>query len=139
MSTTRSAPWSFLFVPLIGASLAMAAAGSVSLLIPPGTGQVAAAWLVGALGLALTALVYWRTSVEFAGDSRRAGVVAVLAFVAVHDQAWIGLLALETWLAKFSAGFILTLVAFIFAMFVYSKVQPIEAPTASHRPKDGTS
>jgi hypothetical protein len=139
MTTTRGAPWSFLIVPVIGASLSMAAAAGVGFLMPPGIGRVAASWLVGALGLALTALVYWRTSIGFAGDPRRAEVVAVLAFVAVHDQAWIGLLALETWYEKSIAGFAMTCVALMFAMFVYSKLQPNEARTASQGPKDGTS
>jgi hypothetical protein len=139
MTTTRGAHWSFLIVPVIGASLSMAAAAGVGFLVPSGIGRVAASWLVGALGLALTALVYWRTSVEFASDSRRAGVVAVLAFVAVHDQAWIGLLALESWHAKITADFAMTSVAFMFAMFVYSKLQQDGVPTASRGPKDSTS
>jgi hypothetical protein len=139
MSTTRSALWSFLIVPVIGASLAMAAAAGVGFLLPPGIGRVALSWFVGALGLALTALVYWRTSTKFSGDPRRTGVVAVLAFVAVHDQAWIGLLALESWHAKMSADFAMTCGAFIFAMSVYSSLQPNDAPTVSDGPMDGTS
>jgi hypothetical protein len=139
MSTTCSAPWSFLIVPVIGASLSMAAAAGVGFLVPPGIGRVAASWLVGALGLALTAFVYWRTSGESAGDPRRAEVVAVLAFVAAYDQAWIGLLALESRHAKITADFAMTCGAFIFAMFVYLKLPSNEASTASDAPKDGTT
>lgn len=128
----RNVRRSLLIVPLIGTALSMAVAGVVGLVMPPGIGRVAASWLVGALGIALTAFVFWRATGEFADDSRRAGVVAVLAFIGVHDQAWIGLLRLESWHAKISADFALTCGAFIVAMYVYSVLPPRGAVSRSN-------
>lgn len=119
---------------LAGAAVSMAIGGLVTLQLSPGLARLALSTLATAAGLMATGIITWRNTRPLAGDLRRPGLVAVLAFLAVHDREWLRQLSLTDPVSMGTAEFVLTFVAFGFAMLVFKWLVPIDAREASqHR------
>ncbi len=122
--------WRASLLALAGAAVSMALGGIVNYMMAPGLAQLAISTLVTAMGLVITGLVVWTGTRDCAGDVRRPGLVSVLAFLAVHERAWLDFLQLEGSHQVISAQFVLTCVAFGLAMLVFKSLAPIDAREA---------
>ncbi|MFM2423427.1 MAG: hypothetical protein RL291_1957 [Pseudomonadota bacterium] len=122
--------WRASLLALAGVAVSMALSGGVALALAPGIVRLTVSSLVLALALTITGFVVWSRTRALAGDVRRLGLVAVLAFLAVHDREWLNLFGIQDPVLVAAAQFLLTFVAFCFAMLVFMWLAPIDSREA---------
>lgn len=130
LDTISPALWRASLLALAGAAASMALGGIVAVAMPAGFARLAISSLVTASGLVITGLVVWSRTRACAGDLRRPGLVALLAFAAFHNREWLSLLPFNDPLVRAPAEFLVTFLAFALAMLVFKWVEPFDAREA---------